>query len=108
MSQAYKCDRCGRYFDKKETKEPGYYTILKTVDNTGLGVKEVDLCFQCEIDIDDCMKRKIFTPNEVEMIIRQHGMSDHNIAKYEIIKYPPSEISKILRESIAERCEKDE
>ena len=97
------------YFDKKDTKEPGYYTIFKTVDNTGLqGAKEVDLCFQCELELDSCMNRKIFTPNEVEMILRRHGMSDPNIATNEIIKYHPAEISKILRENIAERCEKNE
>lgn len=49
MSNAYKCDRCGAYYDEETT---GEYNITET---KMIGAREQDLCDECQDDLDEFM-----------------------------------------------------
>lgn len=100
MAIAYKCDRCGKYFDKKNDDKPGYYTVLKTVEVKGSPCccsKEIHLCLSCQSGLNDFMNKLTFSSYEVETKIAVHGQSDRQFKLGETIKYSPPEIGRILR-----------
>ena len=98
MAQAYKCDRCGTYFDKNVSHEEGGYVVYKTEKNirNDLCSKERHLCFHCQNALNEFFAKRVFTPAEVDQALVIHGQSDMQFKLNETIKYSPSDVRKIL------------
>ena len=98
MAHAYKCDRCGKYFDKNVGHEAGGYALYRTEKNSrnDLCGKERHLCFSCQYALNDFLANKTFTPTEVDQILVVHGQNDKQFKLGETIKYSPSDVEKIL------------
>ena len=51
--KAYKCDRCGEFYDKEATSiQSGNYYVLKNPHNAS---SKLDLCPKCQREINECM-----------------------------------------------------
>ena len=101
MAVAYKCDRCGKLYEVNiisHENEPRF-SVEESVKGNGMTSKvRFDLCGDCQIGQGLFLKRKIFTPGEVQMILCLHGQKDRQFATGEKIMYTPSEVCKILME----------
>ena len=81
MAIAYKCDRCGAFFEENK-----------------LDIRDVDLCSSCQSAFKLFLQKKTFTPDEVFSIVCVHGQHDRQFAAGETIRYTASEIESILKE----------
>ena len=52
--------------------------------------------------VERCKEMKGFTPDEIEMILIEHGQNDRQFRLGETIKYSPSDVRRILEEQIHE------
>lgn len=98
MSQAYKCDRCGKLYEVNLISHENVGKFFIGYKNNEGDIGNIDLCGECQISQELFLKRKVFTPGEVEMILSLHGQTDRQFTTGERIKYTPSEICKILME----------
>lgn len=98
MAQAYKCDRCGKLYEENQGNKRRFILGKFINDIDKEGVRYLDLCGDCQNDIDKILMKKtpLFTADEVLSIVCKHGQSDKQFNLGETIKYSPSEIYKIL------------
>ena len=103
MAQAYKCDRCGKFYEENiiTHENERKYLLTKNV-NRGDHIAEhdFDLCGACQSALECFMLRKTFSPGEVYATIVVHGQNDFRFKPHEQIKYSPSEIEDILKGSV--------
>lgn len=55
MAKAYKCDRCGKFYEKKIFKDPGLRVERKICDQTRIPPEfylRMDLCNECQMEIE--------------------------------------------------------
>lgn len=93
MSLAFKCDRCGTFFERKTGEE--HFIVARENMNT---IRDIDLCSSCQSAFELFLQKKSFTPDEVFSIVCVHGQHDRQFVVGETIKYTASEIQSILKE----------
>ena len=102
MAKAYKCDRCGVFFERNLiTHENMERYILQRISKDHIDrniVCKYDLCSCCQDAFESFMLRITYSPLEVGQIIYEHGNSDPNIGHGDVIRYTPKEIEDILME----------
>lgn len=101
MAIAYKCDRCGKLYEVNiitHENEQRFIVGKKKKKCENIGVRYLDLCGDCQSDIEKVLMKKtpLFTADEVFEIVCKHGQSDKQFNLGETIKYSPSEIYRIL------------
>lgn len=61
MSKAYKCDRCGEVFGKRD-RTAGYHTAtkirFKSIDLKDASHSDYDLCPNCSVELSNWMNDK--------------------------------------------------
>ena len=99
MAQAYKCDRCGIFFEENllTHENVSRFVVGRIQDGNGMICKQYfDLCGCCQSALEEFLLNKTFSPNEVHKIMVIHGQNDRQFKIGETIRYSPSEVEKIL------------
>lgn len=68
MAKAYKCDRCGKLYEKKIFKDPELRVERKICDQTCIPPEfylRMDLCNECQMEIENFVWSKYNKDKEV-------------------------------------------
>ena len=100
MAQAYKCDRCGKFYEENiiTHEDVRIWHVGKIKHENGQQYERpVDLCGNCQNALEVFLSMNTFSPAEVYTHIVIHGQNDNRFKTREEIKYSPSEIQDILK-----------
>ena len=103
MAQAYKCDRCGKFYEENIIAHENERKYLLTENvNRGDHIAEhdFDLCGACQSALKQFLLKNTLAPDEVFTVLIEHGQSDKRFNIGEIIKYTPKEVEDILKERV--------
>ena len=103
MAQAYKCDRCGKFYEENIITHENERKYLLTENvNRGDHIAEhdFDLCGACQSALKQFLLKNTLAPDEVFTVLIEHVQSDKRFNIGEIIKYTPKEVEDILKERV--------
>ena len=103
MAQAYKCDRCGKFYEENiiTHEDVRIWHVGKIKHENGhIAEHDFDLCGACQSALKQFLLKNTLAPDEVFTVLIEHGQSDKRFNIGEIIKYTPKEVEDILKERV--------
>ena len=100
MATAYKCDRCGKFYEENilTHEDVRRWHVGKIKHENGKQYEPpVDLCGNCQNALEQFLLKKTLAPDEVFTVLVTHGQGDKRFKLGETIKYSPSEVEEILK-----------
>ena len=98
MAKAYKCDRCGRFYEEDiiSHENERRYLVTKNVKGDGM-IREhdFDLCGDCQCMLEKFLLKQMFTADEVFEILVESSKKEPRFAD-ELVRYMPTEVYEIL------------
>ena len=98
MAKAYKCDRCGRFYEENiiSHENERRYLVTKNVKGDGM-IREhdFDLCGDCQCMLEKFLLKQMFTADEVFEILVESSKKEPRFAD-ELVRYMPTEVYEIL------------
>lgn len=100
MAKAYKCDRCGKFYERNiiTHENEKRYLVAKHVKSVDIREHDVpiDLCGDCQDAFEKFLLKRMFTPEEVAQTVYQYGLDDPKIPLTDNVCYTPKKIREIL------------
>ena len=100
MSKAYKCDRCGKFYEENIISHENERRYLVTKNAKGDGMireHDFDLCGECQEMLEKFLLKQMFTADEVGEIVYEYGLKDDTIPLSGKILYTPKQVCQILK-----------
>ena len=99
MSKAYKCDRCGKFYEENiiSHENERRFTVTKTTNGeNGKFTYEFDLCGHCQVGVELFLKKEMFTPDEVCKAIQDYEHDPDTIFLGEKGRFTVADIRRIV------------
>ena len=98
MAKAYKCDRCGKFYEENiiSHENERRYLVTKNVKGDGM-IREhdFDLCGDCQDALEKFLLKQMFTADEVFETLVESSKREPRFTD-ELVRYMPTEVYEIL------------